>query len=101
MMGFALAYIDWEHFFMLLVPKLENIRYMPRFLAGLVIAAISCYFLVYIPSSILCDSIHRRQEQAIEKEKGKGVAVKEISLRQVVERRASWPLAYKKVVKNE
>ena len=68
MIGFVLAYIDWEHFFRQLVPKLDNVTGMPCFMAGLVLAALSCYFLVYIPSSIICDSIHRRQEQVIKKE---------------------------------
>ena len=84
MIGFSLAYIDWELFFRKLVPKLDRMSNMPRFLAGLALAAVSCYFLVYIPSSILCDSIDRRQEFAKKKEEdnnGRCVAIKEVSLR--------------------
>ena len=99
MLGFSLAYIDWEQFFRNLVPKLENIRNMPYFFAAVALAAFSYYILVYIPSVALVDSIHRRQDQAMSNEQG--VVTKEVSLRQVVERRASWPLAYKKVVKKE
>ena len=81
------------------MPKLDNMRNVPQFLGAVAAAAFSYYLLVYIPSVMLVDSMHRRQEQAIKEEPG--VAVKELSLRYVVERRASWPLAYKKVVKKE
>ena len=60
MIGFSLAYIDWEQFFRQLVPKLDNMRNVPQFLGAVAAAAFSYYLLVYIPSVMLVDSVHRR-----------------------------------------
>ena len=67
-----------------MVPKLDKLSNIPRFIAGLALAAISCYFLVYIPSKKLIDSINRRHDMVIKREEerhSKSIVLQDISLR--------------------
>ena len=98
-LGFATAYIDWENLFKILVPRWEKIRNTPQLMGCLALTLVSYYLFVYIPSGILVDSIEKRQKMLMQTERR--VTLKQISYRQVVERRASWPLAYKNVVMKE
>jgi len=79
LVGFSVAYIDWEQFFALLVPKWENVRSTPQFIACLAVCFLLYYGLVYVPSGILVASIKKREQKALKKEQG--VELKEISYR--------------------
>ena len=62
LIGFSIAYINWEEFLTNLIPRFQDIKNVGTLVVCLLLTLTSYFILIYIPGKMVVASIEKREK---------------------------------------